>query len=183
MLHKIKDTLVLNRDMRPMSMLPPTTIKWETAVKCLYTGAAQLVHEYDNWVVHSPSTTMKVPSVVMVREYVHYQKAIPWNFEYAALRDEYKCQYCLKKFGVQQLTEDHVIPRKFGGTTGWDNIVSACAPCNHSRGHNQKIRPANIPRKPSYWELVDKIKKLNLVIPDQIWENYLGWPKENLYIK
>ena len=40
------------------------------------------------------------------------------------LRDRFTCQYC----GSQQhLTFDHVIPRRLGGRTTWENITTACA--------------------------------------------------------
>jgi 5-methylcytosine-specific restriction endonuclease McrA len=180
---KISDTLVLNRDMNPIKLLPVSTLSWQNAIRAVYAGNATIVHEYDDWEVHSPSVTIKVPSVIMVRNYVHYAKELPWNDEYLKLRDDYKCQYCLKNFPSQLLTQDHVTPRKFGGKTSWDNIVSACGPCNHKRGHNIKIRPFRAPYKPTYWELVEKIKKLPLVVPDESWVSYLNWPEENLLVK
>lgn len=163
-------------------MLPPSTVTWKVAIKAIFTGAAQLVHEYEDWEVHSPSTTMKVPSVVMVRDYIHFQKQIPWNGELLMLRDEYRCQYCMEEFPAQRLTEDHVLPRKFGGKTSWDNIVAACSPCNHRRGHNVKIQPNRAPYMPSYWELVEKIKKFDIVVPDENWVNYLDWPEDKIFV-
>jgi 5-methylcytosine-specific restriction endonuclease McrA len=179
----IRDTLVLNRDMMPIKMLPVSTVTWENAIKAIYAETAQVVHEYEDWEVHSPSVTIKVPSVIMVRDYVHFSKQIPWNDELLMLRDRYRCQYCSKKFPAQLLTQDHVIPRKFGGKTSWDNIVSACGPCNHRRGHNTKIQPKTKPYKPSYYELVGKAKELPLVVPDEAWVAYLGWPEENLLVR
>jgi hypothetical protein len=32
------------------------------------------------------------------------------------------------------MTFDHVVPRSQGGRTTWDNIVTACAPCNLQEG-------------------------------------------------
>lgn len=179
---KIRDTLVLNQDMAPLSMLPPTTVTWESAIKAIYGGHAHIVHEYDDWEVHSPSITLRVPSVIMVHKYVHYNKAVPWNEDYLYLRDRFRCQYCMKEFGAQHLTQDHVVPRKYGGKTCWENIVAACGPCNHRRGHNQNIRPNKMPYKPTYWELIDRIKEFELVIPDENWAPYLQWPEENLRI-
>ena len=42
------------------------------------------------------------------------------------------CQYC----GVQAkgLTIDHVLSRSRGGETTWDNVVTACRPCNAVKG-------------------------------------------------
>ena len=46
-------------------------------------------------------------------------------------RDRNTCQYCGKK--TQQLTLDHVIPRYRGGEQTWENVVSACIPCNRRK--------------------------------------------------
>jgi 5-methylcytosine-specific restriction endonuclease McrA len=180
---KILDTLILNRDMRPIKMLPVSTANWQDAIKAVYAETATIVHEYEEWEVHSPSVTMSVPSVIMVRDYVHFDKCIPWNEEYLKLRDRYRCLYCNRPFPSQHLTQDHVVPRKYGGKTNWENIVSACGPCNHRRGHNQKIRPRIMPYRPTYWELVEKAKELPLVVPDESWVTYLDWPEENLLVK
>lgn len=183
MISNIKDTLVLNQNMLPVSMIPPSTVSWKTAIKVIYTGAAQIVHEYDDWVVHSPSIQVNVPSIIMLNEYIHFDKFIPWNKDLLKLRDEYKCQYCDKEFSSHLLTMDHVLPRKYGGVTSYENIVSACSPCNQKRGHDVNIRPKNEPHKPEYWELVSKIKKLPLVIPDKEWSYYLQWTEKNIFIK
>jgi 5-methylcytosine-specific restriction endonuclease McrA len=47
-------------------------------------------------------------------------------------RDSYTCQYCGQRAPV--LTIDHVIPRHMGGEYTWQNLVTACAPCNHRKG-------------------------------------------------
>lgn len=48
------------------------------------------------------------------------------------IRDNHTCQYCGRQ--VHDLTVDHVIPRSRGGMHVWDNVVSACKPCNHRKG-------------------------------------------------
>lgn len=47
------------------------------------------------------------------------------------LRDKFVCQYCGKE--SHSLTLDHVIPRSRDGEHTWQNIVSACIPCNHRK--------------------------------------------------
>lgn len=44
------------------------------------------------------------------------------------LRDRFTCQYCGKK--SQDLTLDHVIPRRQHGPHTWNNVVAACTKCN-----------------------------------------------------
>lgn len=50
------------------------------------------------------------------------------------LRDGFRCQYCHWTGSVNFLTLDHLLPTAKGGKTTWDNIVTACKPCNMKKG-------------------------------------------------
>ena len=55
-------------------------------------------------------------------------------------RDHFKCQYCgldgLHSFeNWLILTIDHIHPHGRGGSRGMDNLVTACQPCNLTKGH------------------------------------------------
>ena len=56
-------------------------------------------------------------------------------------RDHFTCQYCGKK--KSNLTVDHIIPRHLGGTQTWENVVTACAECNHMKG-GRTLQEANM---------------------------------------
>lgn len=45
-------------------------------------------------------------------------------------RDHNICAYCGDEYVVAQLTRDHVHPRSKGGVDRWENVVTACGPCN-----------------------------------------------------
>lgn len=47
-------------------------------------------------------------------------------------RDDYTCRYCGSR-GVE-LECDHVVPVSKGGATTLENLVTACRPCNRSKG-------------------------------------------------
>ena len=49
-------------------------------------------------------------------------------------RDGYKCVYCGSS---EDLTIDHVVPQCTGGPTNSSNCVTACRPCNQSKGSMQ----------------------------------------------
>lgn len=45
-------------------------------------------------------------------------------------RDAYICHYC----GGNADHVDHIIARKHGGSNDMENLVAACASCNHRKG-------------------------------------------------
>ena len=45
-------------------------------------------------------------------------------------RDDHRCLYCGQRFGITELTRDHVLPLSRGGTNRWQNVVAACKRCN-----------------------------------------------------
>ena len=45
-------------------------------------------------------------------------------------RDANMCGYCGDQFSVSQLTRDHIHPRSKGGVDRWENVITACGPCN-----------------------------------------------------
>jgi 5-methylcytosine-specific restriction endonuclease McrA len=176
------NTLVLNADCRPKGFLPLSTTSWQEAIRLVWSGTASVMHEYDDWEVHSPRLTMKVPSVIILSKYVNLKKHVPWSKENLKMRDDYTCQYCRTEFPSSMLTFDHVKPFCKGGATNWENIVAACSPCNNKRGSNSNIRPAYEPYKPTYWEMVEKRKKYPLWVPEETWVPYLDWPEELIKI-
>jgi 5-methylcytosine-specific restriction endonuclease McrA len=69
--------------------------------------------------------------VVSLKTYVRPARNPAFTRFNLFLRDRFECQYC----GFDEdLTFDHVIPRSLGGKTTWENVVTACAPCNLRKG-------------------------------------------------
>ena len=50
-------------------------------------------------------------------------------------RDGHCCAYCGNKFPTSKLSRDHIVPRRAGGKDVWLNLITACKPCNHKKGH------------------------------------------------
>lgn len=48
-------------------------------------------------------------------------------------RDDYMCLYCGDVLPPSLLTRDHVVPVSAGGRDTWENVVTACRPCNHRK--------------------------------------------------
>jgi hypothetical protein len=56
-------------------------------------------------------------------------------------RDKHVCQYCGSN---THLTLDHVVPQSRGGENSWENLVTACGPCNQRKA-NRTPDEANMP--------------------------------------
>jgi len=175
--------LVLNADYNPFSVIPISAIGWREAVVGVITEKYDVVAEYQNVAIRSPSISVPLPSIVAVKKYQKPEQTLPFSKKNIFLRDNYTCQYCSKHFSGSELTFDHVIPRSKGGGTDWYNIVSACDVCNRKKGNSEtwvgpsgKKGPIHKPYKPDYFDLANKMKKRKLIIPEKSgWEEYLNW--------
>lgn len=181
------DVLILNADGNPLSIMPLSIINWQTAIRLMVVDKVNMIAEYDNWTVRSPSTTMSVPSIVICTDYIKWNRQIKYSRSNVYLRDDYTCQLqstyrCKQAHGkghrVSELTLDHVVPRAHGGKTNWGNVTTACKDCNGSKGSDRNVRPKHAPRKPSYYELVAKRQKMGLTIRDLQWMTYLTWDED-----
>ncbi len=63
------------------------------------------------------------------------RQTIPSSVRFRVLeRDQFKCWYCGRSSAETTLVIDHFIPLAEGGTSGMDNLVSACVRCNQGKG-------------------------------------------------
>lgn len=62
------------------------------------------------------------------------RKRVRLNRRNLFARDGNRCQYCGRRFKTSDLSIDHVVPRRSGGRTVWDNVVCACLKCNVKKG-------------------------------------------------
>lgn len=170
--------LVLNADYRPLSYYPLSLWPWQEAVKAAFLDRVDIVSEYDE-VVRSPSMTLNIPSVVVLKDYVKPQKRVAFTRFNLFLRDEFRCQYC---GGKGDLTFDHVVPRASGGITSWQNVVAACAPCNLRKG-SKSLRQCGLslrkpPRPPAAQELLNMGRKFPPNHLHDSWMDFLYWDAE-----
>jgi hypothetical protein len=85
--------LVLNADFRPVSYFPVSLLSWQDAVTAVLRQRVAVVAEYDTW-VRSPSTRMRLPSVVALRKYQRPPRRVAFTRFNVFLRDRFTCQYC-----------------------------------------------------------------------------------------
>jgi len=170
--------LVLNADYRPLSYLPLSLWPWQEAIKAAFLDRVTVISEYDT-VVRSPSTEFRIPSVVVLKDYVRPAKQAAFTRFNLFLRDEFCCQYCGAK---GDMTFDHVLPRARGGRTTWDNVVAACGPCNLRKG-SKTLKQAHMhlrrkPRRPDPAELQNVGRKFPPNHLHDSWLDFLYWDAE-----
>ena len=173
--------LVLNADYRPLSYYPLSLWSWQDAIKAVFLDRVNIVSEYEV-AVRSPSFTMKLPSVVSLKSYVRPARNPAFTRFNVFLRDRFSCQFCGDAFPTHDLTFDHVIPRSRGGRTTWENVVTACSPCNLTKGGRMpaqaKMHPRIKPHQPSVMELREHGRKFPPNYLHDSWADYLYWDSE-----
>ncbi len=140
--------LVLNASYEPINVC---TVR-RAAVLVLKQRAEMLEHASST--LRAERMSMPRPLVIRLVTYVRiprdaHRRKITRRAVFA--RDRWTCQYCGHERG--SLTVDHVVPRSKGGGSGWDNIVTCCAPCNRRKGDRlpaqANMTPLRPPRAPS----------------------------------
>ena len=166
--------LVLDADFRPMSYFPLSLLCWEDAVHAVFSERVSVVAQYDTW-VRSPSTQIRLPSVVALRKHQRAPRRVAFTRFNVFLRDRFTCQYCDEAFASSALTFEHVIPRSRGGQTTWSNIVTACVPCNTAKGNSLRIKPHRLPKEPTLNDLLAAKRTFPPGFLHESWTDYLYW--------
>lgn len=117
---------MLNQNYQPLNICNA-----RRAIVLVGRGKAEML-ENGRGYLHSIVQAFPIPSVIRLiymvkRPLVHCRLSRQAVFH----RDGFVCQYC----GVEsrQLTLDHVVPRSRRGRHVWENVASACIPCNHRK--------------------------------------------------
>jgi len=166
------NALVLNATFEPLHI-----VSWQKALQLLYQGKVEVIEESDR-VVRTVKLEIRVPAVLRLLNYVSLKKKKHWvrfSRSNIFLRDRNICQYCGKQFPKTQLTLDHVVPSVQNGPKTWQNIVTACKPCNQRKG-GRTPKEAGMalmsePRQPNW--LPSSSLKLGLSLSTEQWRVYL----------
>ena len=138
--------LVLNQNYEPLNVC-----RARRAVVLLYQSKAEMLED-GRGLIHGAHHDFPVPSVIRLPYLVKrpFRAGRKLSRLEIFARDNYTCQYCGKQ--THQLTLDHVIPRYRGGPHTWENLVSACVPCNRRKAgktpEEAKMKLRQIPVTP-----------------------------------
>ena len=173
--------LVLNADFRPLSYFPLSLWSWQETVKAVISGRVNVVSVYNRF-IHSPRAQMALPSVISLKEYIPTPNRPAFTRFNVFLRDRFSCQYCGDFFPAPELTFDHVTPRSKGGQTTWENVVTACSPCNLVKG-------SRLPREAGMFPLIRPVAPSSILLQQhgrafppnylhESWRDFLYWDTE-----
>lgn len=168
--------LVLNASFEPLHI-----VTWQRAIQLLFQGKVEVVEESD-LEVRTVRFTIKVPAVLRLLTYVPLGKKkqiVRFSRINIFLRDHNTCQYCGVQFPKSFLTLDHLIPIVQGGKKCWENIVTACKPCNQRKGGRTpaqaNMRLIRKPRQPNWLPTANL--QLGVTRTPERWKIYLKLEK------
>ena len=162
------EVLVLNASYEPLRI-----VSVRRAMVLLLQEKAELVEAAAER-LRAQGAAYAVPLVVRLVRYVAIPRTrrLPCSRRLVITRDRESCQYCGAQPGRAHLTLDHVGPRAQGGTTCWENVVAACAACNHRKANRTPAQAGmalrTVPRQPMYVALA----LLGALEQHDVWQKY-----------
>ena len=163
----MQQVLVLNASYEPLNVCSV-----RRAHVLVWKGKAEVVESLDQ-PLRSSSSTFAWPNVIRLVTYVRVPRAIKRRISRRVLfaRDGWRCVYCGTSGG--RLTLDHVVPRSRGGDSVWENVVTACAPCNLRKGDRSLAEASmTLPHPPRAPAPVLFIRLATHRVPET-WRQYL----------
>ena len=157
--------LALNASYEPLTLVPA-----RRAIRLVLDHKAEILEVDDRKHFRSERNTLPCPTVIRLVRFVHvprrFRRQVTNTFLFA--RDDYSCQYCGRHRrelrGRQFLTRDHVTPVSQGGGNAWENVVTACSPCNNRKGNHTPAQAGMLlrtrPGEPNYVHLVWAVRRV-----------------------
>ena len=171
-------TLLLDQNFMPIEI-----ISWEKAVTYLFGGKARVVEEHSEPVrslreikIGDFVLTNKPSVIHLTTHYKRRGKHVRFSKINVFWRDDFQCQYCGDLFPPKVLTFDHVVPKSVGGPKSWENIVTACRPCNQRKSgrtpDQAKMKLLRKPERPRWSpQLTIRLKTSD----PEVWRQYVYW--------
>ncbi len=160
--------LVLNLNYVPINVC---TVR--RAVILLAKGKAEILENHRGQ-LRTVAAVFEAPSIIRL-VYLVKRPFLPRKLskKEVFLRDRFTCQYCGKK--DQDLTLDHVVPRRQNGSHAWNNVVAACSKCNlRKAGRTPKEAGMNLVKEPRAPDPNPYLVLQNRSILEE-WRPYIPW--------
>ncbi len=162
--------LVVNENYQPLNVC-----NVKRAFVLLHLGKAELVIK-GHRSIHSMRIIFPLPSVIRLMYMIKLPNIKRRLSRHAIFhRDGFTCQYCGNH--NKSLILDHVKPRSRGGKHTWENVVSACTPCNHKKaGLTPKEARMHLLHKPMIPQPNPYYQLLHRSILEE-WRPFIPWAR------
>lgn len=159
--------MLLNKSYEPISIC---TIK--KALTLFFLKKAEIITSNENKLIHSAYSAFPIPTVIRLNYYINKPfNEVLLNRKNILRRDKHVCAYCGR--GDLPLTIDHITPKSMGGEDTWNNLITACLPCNNKKGNRTPQQAEMVllykPYKPTFVRFL--VNSLNRV--DENWKTFL----------
>jgi 5-methylcytosine-specific restriction endonuclease McrA len=130
------DTLVISATYEPMYR-----VDWQRAMTLWAAGRVEVLDTYLERVVRTVEARFALPSIIRFKTGGSpYRGGVRFSRENVFKRDKGRCQYCDCVVRRNEITYDHVVPRRSGGKSSWENLVLACRGCNQVKGGRTPVQ-------------------------------------------
>jgi hypothetical protein len=150
--------VLLNADYSPLGL-----ITWKKAQKLIEKGKVDVV-KFTDIVIGVVDKTIKryLPKVIRLVKMIRqiYKTKVPLNKKNVYTRDGFKCAYC-GATGVK-LSWDHIIPQSKGGKTTYENLVTACIPCNNKKDNKSCEEVRMYPKVKAYEPTINEFIRIQV---------------------
>ena len=150
-----RPTLVLNRSWKPIhvtTVVRALVMLWNDSAKVVDPEEYRL-YAWEEWMTLAPleggpcirtaRVRLRVPEVIALQHYDRIpMAAVTFSRRNVAKRDHYTCQYCRAQPGAEDLTIDHVLPRRKADSRAGPTASRPAEPVTHARPTGPPSRPA-----------------------------------------
>lgn len=188
-------TLVLSKNYMPVSAFPSLyCISAQDAVKKYLDEKHEVLCFYDDPILfkgepidHPEKGILYWPSVIVDRKQ-KIKDTVRMSRNVLYYREERSCYWCGNEIqNIAEVTKDHIVPTSKGGSNTFENVVCSCRKCNAEKGDTLPVgkwKPKYLPKKPTFFELLDKRAKYPMVVDDPQWVQFLpNFAAENIILK
>lgn len=111
-------------------------ISEKKAIKLLFKEKVEVIATWDDNPIIFSNKKIQHPAILRMKYYIKRNKAeiVAFSRKSVFKRDCFSCQYCGIFLTYDNITLDHVLPKKLGGINSFLNCVAACQKCNLYKG-------------------------------------------------
>ncbi|MFZ5569406.1 MAG: HNH endonuclease [Thermodesulfobacteriota bacterium] len=109
-------------------------VDWKRAMRLMIKDKVEVLSYSERIIRNVEGLAIKIPTVMKLVKFIRtiYRSKVPFSKRNVLIRDGFKCAYCRTE--SNELTIDHIVPKRQGGASSFDNCVASCRNCNSKKG-------------------------------------------------